>query len=265
MRKVNENGLQERVALADNGDELSQMAGLFNGLMDRVEGSFQQQKRFVEDASHELKTPISIMEGHLSLLDRWGKKDPLVLDESLHIALQQVKRLNGIVKELLDLTRAEAGVLHTIVEAIDIENVIRQTVDSFAFLHPDFVFETDITGWNGVFVRIERQHLEQILLILLDNAVNYSLNRKRISLQGFYHDGQAILRIRDRGMGISETHLPYLFNRFYRVDRARTRERGGTGLGLSIAKRLAENYKGAIAVASKVDEGTTVTVTLPVY
>ncbi|MCZ8513767.1 HAMP domain-containing histidine kinase [Paenibacillus filicis] len=264
MRRAEANGLQERVALTDSGDELSWLAKLFNGLMDRVEASFRQQKQFVEDASHELKTPISIIEGHLSLLDRWGKRDPAVLDESLYTSLQQVSRLKGIMRELLDLSRAEAGPPEH-VERIELAEALTPAVAGFAAVHPDFRFETELTGLSGVTAVILQQHLEQIVLILLDNAVKYSAHRKEIRLTGAYEEGRAIVRIEDRGIGIAEKDLPYLFDRFYRADKARSRESGGTGLGLSIAKRLAENYGGTVTIASRVGEGTAATVTLPAH
>lgn len=263
MRNAKENGWQERVEVTDNGDELSQLAALFNGLMDRVETSFRQQKRFVEDASHELKTPIAIMEGHLSLLDRWGKSDPFILDESLQTSLQQLARLKGIMMELLDLTRAEAGVPLAAVEPLDIEDVVRQTFESFAVLHPDFICESDGLSLGSAQAVIKRQHLEQVVLILLDNAVNYSPERKHIAVTGYVQDGHAYVRISDHGMGISEQDMPYLFDRFYRADKARSREHGGTGLGLSIAKRIVQNYGGSIDIDSQINQGTTVTVKLP--
>ncbi|KIL40712.1 hypothetical protein SD70_11535 [Gordoniibacillus kamchatkensis] len=263
MRRAKENGLQERVGHVSDGDELSQLASLYNGLMDQVEGSFRQQRQFVEDASHELKTPIAIMEGHLSMLQRWGKSDPSILEESLQTSLGQLARLKGIMQELLDLTRAETVKPLCDVQPLRIYDAVFNTVESLKALYPDFSFEADLTGLIGAEVRIEQRHLEQILLIVLDNAVKYSAERKRIAVTGGTLAGKAEIAIQDQGIGIEAEHIPHLFDRFYRVDKARTRERGGTGLGLSIAKRLVENYAGTIRIASKPGDGTTVRITLP--
>ncbi|UUZ97146.1 HAMP domain-containing histidine kinase [Paenibacillus sp. P25] len=214
-----------------------------------------QSEQFVEDASHELKTPIAIMEGHLSMLERWGKSDPAVLDESLRTSLEQILRLKGIMQELLDLTRAESvGPLQE-VQPLSVHDVIPKTVEGFAAVHPDFSFRQEVSGLTGVKVRIEKRHLEQLLLILLDNAVNYSAERKRIGVIGEVQDGNVQIGIQDQGIGIGEEHIPRLFDRFYRADKARSREQGGTGLGLSIAKRLAENYAGTIWIMSKPGKG----------
>ena len=128
IRSVKEKGLSERVTDIQNGDELSSLAKLFNELMNQLEFSFLQQKQFVEDASHELRTPITIVEGHLSLLNRWGKSDPAVLDESLEASLQEVRRLKKLVQELLTLTKVEANLLSDSNTLLQLEPVIHETI-----------------------------------------------------------------------------------------------------------------------------------------
>jgi two-component system sensor histidine kinase ArlS len=258
MTNVKHKGLHERVRLTSNSDEISDLANLFNGLMDQLEASFRQQKQFVEDASHELRTPISIMEGHLNLLVRWGKQDPEILDESLAASVQEVERLKRIVQELLQLTRTEAPISLSEMETLNLYEVVKGTINSFSAVHPDFHFQVEWDDSRPLFVHMIPFHLEQILQIVFDNAVKYSFDRPYIHLSAEVEENRLWIHIRDHGIGIPSLDLPYVFDRFYRVDKSRSREQGGTGLGLAIAKRLVEYYGGKIIIASKENQGTTV-------
>ncbi|MGV2720006.1 UNVERIFIED_CONTAM: ATP-binding protein, partial [Klebsiella pneumoniae] len=231
-----------------------------------LERSFQQQRQFVEDASHELRTPIAIVEGHLGMLRRWGKHDPAVLEESLQISVEELSRLKALVEELLVLTRAENLQMDEAAAVCEPEQVISQTVKKVNVLHPAFIIERDLQALSGVKLAISAEHLEQILLILLDNAVKYSRERKRIAVRAAIQGERARLEIIDAGIGIPAKDLPYVTDRLYRVDKARNRKSGamdGNGLGLSIAKRLVERYNGALTIESVEQEGTTVNVLLP--
>ncbi|TMV50109.1 HAMP domain-containing histidine kinase [Paenibacillus mesophilus] len=264
IRKIKQKGLHERVLVNNNHDEISTLMKMFNEMMDQVERSFQQQRQFVEDASHELRTPIAIIEGHLSLLQRWGKKDPAILEESLDISIQELARLKGLVQELLALTRAEEQTTGEGVRKAKPDQVVLHVMKHIAAVYPSFQLETELVPLTGTMIEISEGHLEQIMLIVLDNAMKYSMENKRIRIKGSVLDRHASIEITDSGIGIPETDLPYVMDRFYRVDKARSREQGGNGLGLSIAKRLVERYNGAISIRSKENEGTTVTVSFPV-
>jgi len=262
MIQIQQKGLQERVNVPDQHDELSNLARMFNRLMDELELSFQQQKQFVEDASHELRTPIAIIEGHISLLNRWGKHDPDILNESLDVSAQELKRLKAIVNELLLLSQSESG--HIAIEAsVDIRHTMQHALTNVVQLHPEVKFEMDLEPLACIEVEILPQHLEQILRILLDNAVKYSLLTKEIRITGIRHGNDVCIQVTDKGMGIPAEDLPFVFDRFYRVDKARSRELGGTGLGLAIAERLVKRYNGKIFIDSRENKGTTVTVLLP--
>lgn len=263
IRKIKQKGLHERVRVNHNQDEIATLMKMFNEMMDQVERSFQQQRQFVEDASHELRTPIAIMEGHLSLLRRWGKNDPAILEESLHVSIQELARLKGLVQELLALTRAEESIPTEGVQAANPDVVIRHVMKHIEVVYDSFRFETELEPLAGVSIAISVQHLEQLLFIILDNAVKYSTDRKRVIIRGTVSGGMACIEISDCGIGIPESDLPYVMDRFYRVDKARSREQGGHGLGLSIAKRLVERYNGTISIRSKENEGTSVSVTFP--
>jgi len=263
IRSIKSKGLQERMVPATNGDEIATLIHLFNEMMDQVEESFRQQSRFVEDASHELRTPIAIIEGHLNLLRRWGKEEPAVLEESLAASLHEFARLRGLVLELLALSRAEKSELDfaDIVEEAEAE--VRAIVSRAALVYPDCRLETELEALRGIGLPIAAAHLEQVLLIVIDNAVKYSLDRKVVRISAEREGERMCLRVTDRGMGIPSADLPYVTNRFYRVDKARSRDQGGNGLGLAIAKRLIERYDGELALASVENEGTTVSIRLP--
>ncbi|WP_315792552.1 HAMP domain-containing histidine kinase [Paenibacillus sp. BIC5C1] len=263
MDSIAQKGLHERVRVTGHHDELADLAFTFNRLMDQLEWSFEQQKQFVEDASHELRTPLTVIEGHISLLNRWGKHDPKILEESLQLSVQELQRLKALVKELLDLSRAESEPISKEDFSTEIHQLILYTINQFSVLHPMFVFEQNINQAKGLNVRIPPQHLEQILMILLDNAVKYSNDSTWIKVAVQRYEGAVGIEITDKGIGIPEEDLPHVFNRFYRVDKARSRAEGGSGLGLAIAERLVKRYDGRIQILSKEHEGTTVQIFFP--
>ncbi|MBO9606218.1 MAG: HAMP domain-containing protein [Paenibacillaceae bacterium] len=262
IRDVNSKGIQERMIPAHNGDELSTLMILFNDMMDKVEESFWQQGRFVEDASHELRTPIAIIEGHLSLLHRWGKDDAEVLNSSLHASLQEFGRLKQLVTELLTLTRAEkeAGDPDALLTRPD--EAVRAMTERFMSLHPGFAVTFDLDELAGAELLVSAPHLEQLLHIILDNAVKYSSREKTIVVRAGQLERKAFIVVEDRGIGIPAGDLPYVTERFYRVDKARSRDLGGNGLGLAIAKRLVERYEGKLTIQSREHRGTAVTIYL---
>jgi two-component system sensor histidine kinase ArlS len=262
MGKIKYSGLAERVEFIDNKDELSKLSQVFNEMMDRLEESFHQQNQFVEDASHELRTPIAIIEGHLKLLVRWGKEDPTILNESLNASLEELARLKNLTQDLLASSQAEP--IHSENEQAEPVSVLYKVVDDFSVIHPDFIFEVESRSLSGVQLAISANHLKQILMIVIDNAIKYSGKQKAIRITGETLMEKTVqLQITDRGMGISEEHITHVFDRFYRVDKARSRKVGGSGLGLAIAKRLVENYQGSIQLTSVEHEGTVVTIILP--
>lgn len=260
MKNVERKGLQERMNVPDKEDEITTLMKIFNSMMDQVELSFTRQSQFVEDASHELRTPIAIMDGHLSLLLRWGKDDPEALEESLNISYYELTRLKTLVHELLTLTRIEKEEGESVDVTLRADLVILHIISQWEQLYPKFTFETAFFNFKGYEVFISERHLEQLITILLDNAVKYSTEGSPIRISGSIHKDEAVFTVKDYGIGIPEKDLPYVMDRFYRVEKARSRKQGGTGLGLSIAKRLVDRYNGSMTIQSKEGIGTTVTI-----
>ncbi len=253
-----------RMPVPKSHDEIYDLAKAFNDMIERMERFITQQQQFVEDVSHELRTPVAVIEGHLNLLNRWGKDDPEVLEESLSASLQEITRMKSLVQEMLDLSRAEQSEFHYKNETCLAKETIQTTVNNFQMLYPEFVFNLDDDDLdNSVEIKMYRNHFEQILIILLDNAVKYSRDRKEVIISASKSYQNIDLMIQDFGEGISEEEIEKVFNRFYRVDKARARHTGGNGLGLSIAQQLIENYNGTINVKSHVGLGTAFYLSIP--
>lgn len=245
-------------------NEFSKLARTYNDMVDLMQKNISSQREFVEDVSHELRTPVAIVEGHLKMLDRWGKKDPQILEESIDASLSETKRMKTLVQEMLDLSRAQEIDVYYKNETTNIIELLRQLVTNFRMLYPDFEFIVDSDVEEDVFVNMYRNHLEQVFVNLFDNAVKYSTDRKEVHLSISVTANQVDVAIQDYGSGIAEEDLDKIFNRFYRVDKARSREKGGTGLGLPIVKELLESYGGQVNVSSQLDQGSIFRVHLPI-
>lgn len=253
-----------RTPETNRNDELGELSHLLNEMLDRTQRYIDQQSQFVGDVSHELRTPVAIIQGHMEMLERWGKDDPKVLDDSIKAALAETKRMNNLVQEMLDLSRAEQVEIKFRNATTKVEDLVKQVYNNFQMIHPDFKFSLDNDLREDVEVNIYRDHLEQILIILCDNAVKYSQKRKEVHISLSRNYNSVEIAVQDFGEGIAPEEVNKVFDRFYRVDKARSRKKGGNGLGLSIAKRLVEGYHGTITVESQLGSGSIFRVTLPI-
>ena len=265
IASINEENIEtKRLIVPKKNDEFAIVSQQFNELLDKISFYIAQQKHFVEDVSHELRTPVAIVEGHLKLLNRWGKDDPEVLEESLTASLSEIQRMKTLVQEMLDLSRAPQVREQYKDATTEVVATLEQIVMNFKVLYPDFTFIADIDTKKEIISPIYRNHFEQVIIILLDNAVKYSTNRKEIIVSLSPTTEAVEIGIQDFGMGLSEEDKKKVFSRFYRVDKARSRERGGNGLGLSIAKELIKGYNGKISVTSRLNQGSQFKVKLPI-
>lgn len=262
MKKIKGSGFKERMPEYPQKDEIADLTIIFNEMMDVIEQSFLQQKQFIEDASHELRTPVSVLEGHLSMLNRWGKNNQDILEESLQASTEEVARLKKLIISLLDLSRLEQNRIESDLTPERVKWLLEHTIRDFMMLHQNFTFQITLDSLH--LYKVSEQHLQQIATILLDNAVKYSFHEKNIFLHTFETDHHFVLEISDQGIGIPKEDIDKVFDRFYRVDKARSRDQGGTGLGLAIAKKIVELYKGTIEIKSKVGQGTKVIVRFPI-
>lgn len=261
LKRVEAEGFSERLKLKTNIEETDYMVESFNHMMDSLEESYNQQKQFVEDASHELRTPLQIIQGHLKLISRWGKHKPEVLDESLNISIDELMRINRLVEELLLLTKND-GKTNDNREEVNINNEVESRVNSMKKVHPDYTFSLDLED-SPIKFMINSYHFEQMIIIFLDNAIKYDTENRHITVATEKKDAHFDISIIDHGIGIPESEIESIFNRFYRVDKSRSREQGGNGLGLSIARKLIEIYKGNVWLESEEGKFTKVTIRFP--
>ncbi|KRM81826.1 sensor histidine kinase [Ligilactobacillus ruminis DSM 20403 = NBRC 102161] len=199
----------------------------------------------------------------MEMLNRWGKDDPKVLDNSIKASLQEINRMKSLVQEMLDLSRAEQVEIQFANEVTDVKEVGMQVYSNFKMIHPEFTFVMDCDLKEATKVQIYRNHLEQILIILMDNAVKYSTNRPEVHMSLAKTSRYAQIVVQDFGEGISQENASKIFDRFYRVDKARSRDKGGNGLGLAIAHRLIEGYHGKMTVESVLGQGSVFRISLP--
>ncbi|WP_339176491.1 HAMP domain-containing histidine kinase [Solibacillus sp. FSL R5-0691] len=235
-------------------DEIGDLLHMYRTLMNELEISFTKQQQFVADASHELRTPIQVIEGHLSLIKRWGKDEPEVMEEALNTSLTEIARMRKMIEELLQLARREQADEKA---SADIEQVYEQVRDELLQLHPSTEFRLTVNGDKAA-ASITEHALAQIFRNILSNSIRYNSNVPNLHVTIDYNElqSQILVKIEDNGIGISEQHLPHIFDRFYRVDASRTNKIAGTGLGLSITKMLADKYEVEIDVESKIQKGT---------
>ncbi|WP_164671032.1 HAMP domain-containing sensor histidine kinase [Virgibacillus doumboii] len=237
-------------------DELYEMEETFNKMIEYLKDNFEKQETFVSDASHELKTPISIVKSYAQLLNRRGRDNPEILDESIQAIDSEADRMQNLVEQMLLLAKNQEKDEH---EQLDIVHLARETVEQFKGAYDRLInFESTI---DELYVNGSRGQLQQVIYILIDNALKYSDQEVKLSILRRGSDVQ--LKVRDYGQGIPQDEQAKIFERFYRMDKSRSRESGGTGLGLAIAMAIAEAHHGSLSVNSEPGEGSTFKLVLP--
>ncbi|MCA9937939.1 MAG: HAMP domain-containing protein [Anaerolineales bacterium] len=246
--------------LPDTGreDEIGHMTMALNMTLDRLEKLFRSQQRFLADVSHELRTPLTALQGNVDLMRRMGEAD----EESLAAMQEELARMTRLVGDLLFLARADAGGLPIQRQPVDFDTVFLDVYRQAQHLTDSVRIE--LVEVDQVRLLGDGDRLRQLLLNLVDNAIKYTPAGGKVSLALCKEDGMARVEVTDTGVGIPPEHLPLIFDRFYRVDEARTRIQGGSGLGLSISHWIAQAHGGRITVTSEVGKGTTFVLWLPV-
>lgn len=260
-RTLSAANLSNRINVAGMKYELQDLAVVINSMLDRIEQSYNSQKQFVSDASHELRTPIAVIQGYADMLRRWGKEDPEVLEEGIGAISQETVAMKELVENLLFLARHDKKTLLMEISAFDPAELIREVCQEAGMVAGDHRFTVDPCEHGTL--RADRGMIKQVLRILVDNAVKYSPAESAVTLGTRAAGTDWVLTVADHGRGISEEDLPKIFERFYRADAARNSETGGHGLGLSIARIIVVAHGGKIRVRSKVGEGTTFEVMIP--
>ena len=257
------NGENLNLRIGDQGAqfELCELIDTINQMMDRIQASYDKQKRFVSDVSHELRTPIAVISGYGSMLNRWGKKDPEVLDESIDAIINEAKNMNDLVEKLLFLARHDNDNITYEITSVNVSELCAEVIKETTLVHADFKVMLHIQ--KDVVAQIDEMRIKQLFRILIDNAIKYSSDRKEIDLTLTKNTSEFIFKVKDYGVGISKENLPNIFDRFFRTDSSRTKTTGGYGLGLAIAKIIVLGHQGKIHVKSKIKEGTEISVHIP--
>jgi two-component system, OmpR family, sensor kinase len=241
-------------------DELAQLAATFNEMLASIEAAYGAQQRFVSDASHELRAPLTAIQGNLELIRRHPEMTPAERDEALAEAEREAGRLTRLVADLLALARADAGVTLQR-RLVDLDMIVLDTFRTARSLARGQ--ELALDPFEPVQVLGDEDRLKQLVLILLDNALKYTPAGGQVTLGLRLRDQQVEITVRDTGVGIAAEELPHVFERFYRADPARSRDPGGTGLGLPIARWIARQHGGDVSLSSVPRQGTMVVVQLP--
>jgi heavy metal sensor kinase len=261
--RITSRNLNERIPVAATGDELQKLSVSVNQMMARLEEAFHHISRFSADAAHEIRTPLAIIRGELEAALQLPHSQPAIR-ERIQSALEEVDRLTRIVEQLLEMSRLEAGEVLADRSRFDFAEMTRTTVDQMRLLAEEKEVEIRFEGQEPIEIEGDRIRLKQVVVNLLDNAIKYSASHAAVSVKTLRLDGKAILEVTDTGIGIPDGALPYIFDRFYRVDKARSRQLGGTGLGLAIVKSICAAYGGAVTVQSAEGKGATFRVELPI-
>ncbi|MBP2651480.1 MAG: arlS 1 [Firmicutes bacterium] len=261
-KEIEVNNLGKRIAETTNKDELQELARTFNHMLNRIQSGFEQQRRFVGDASHELRTPITVISGYVDMLDRWGKHDPAVLDEGISAIKSEAANMYALIEKLLFLARTDQNRQLTTKAPLDMQSFIDGIVQETQLIAP--YHQIQLCQNDQVTIYADASAIKQMLRIFIDNSIKYTPLGGTISVTSRKVDNHLEIAVSDTGIGIPEAEQNKIFDRFYRVDRSRSKETGGAGLGLSIAKWIAANHSSTIQLSSQPGDGTTVTVKIPI-
>lgn len=262
-RSMSDKNLARRVAVPESGDELQRLAETLNEMIERLQGSFDRISRFTADTSHELRTPLSLMRATAEVALR-DEDHPEEWRQALAQILAEVERTSHLVENLLLLARADSGQAELQRIPVNLAQVVSEAcLQSQPLAQANNLSLLTSIADGPVWVTGDGQTLRRLLLILIDNAVKFTPASGEITVSLGSGRSDAGVSVHDTGCGIPEPELPFIFDRFYRVDKARQRDTGGTGLGLAIAQWIVEAHGGTIMATSKLGEGSTFQVTFP--
>ena len=253
--------LNQRLTVANPDDELGRLALTINAMIGRLENSFTEIRRFTADASHELRTPLTVLRTEVEVA---LGKSLTVADhhQRLGSILEELVRMSRLTDQLLTLSRRDAGVDHFDVASVDLHLLVAGVVEAMRPIADAKGVSLRIEGSSPLPAAGDEGRLRQVVINLLDNSLKYTPAGGSVTVRTERRGGSSVVVVADTGVGIPPEHLPRVFDRFYRVDKARSRSEGGTGLGLSIAQSIVAAHGGTIELTSTLGEGTLCTVTL---
>ncbi|MBP2034108.1 signal transduction histidine kinase [Clostridium algifaecis] len=257
------NNLKERIDVKGPDDELKRLASTFNNMIDRLQESFDRQSQFVSDASHELRTPVSVIQGYANLLDRWGKDDRDALEKSIYGIKLEANNMADLIEKLLFLARGDKGTQLVEKKEFYLNELIDEVVKESKLIGQKHIISSDKN--DVVKVLADYKMLKQMLRVFIDNSIKFTPEHGKIDISSEVKDETVRITVSDTGIGIPRDEIKNIFNRFYIVDKSRSKEKGGTGLGLSIAKWIVDMHNGTIDVESEEGKGSKIIVTLNIH
>lgn len=262
-RMITARNLDQKIEVTNPIDEVGRLAETFNDMIARLNSSFRQTNQFSSDVSHELRTPLTIMRGEMEVVLRSPRK----VEEYQSViasSLEEVERMSSMVEELLLLSKAEDGEMKLNISHISIYRLLETIFDNAIALAKGKGVQVAMHSRKDIYIEGDELRLRQLFLNLVDNAIKYTPPTGTVDILLTEIGEYAHVSIKDTGVGISKEDQEKIFERFYRVDKSRSREVGGTGLGLSICKRIVEAHNGHLTVESETGKGSTFSVDLPV-
>lgn len=251
----------ERLNIEGTKNELKDLATVINAMLDRIETSYESQKQFVSDASHELRTPIAVIQGYANLLNRWGTTNEEVLLESIEAIQNEARSMQDLVEKLLFLSRHDKKTLKLKKKRFNMKPLIEDMIKETKLVAGKRMILSPIL--EDVVVYGDKQALKQAFRIFIDNAVKYSKDGDEITILCQKVNGDCVITVRDTGIGMTRNDIDHIFDRFYRSDHVRNQNISGHGLGLSLAKLIILAHTGKIKVRSQFKKGTSFIITLP--
>lgn len=261
LERVDERTMAQRVAVTGGGKEISALGEAINAMLARIDRRYQAQVRFTSDASHELRTPISVIQGYANLLNRWGKDDPQIRQEAIDAICQEAQAMADLVEQLLFLVRGDNETQKVTFGDIDLTALVTAVAKETDLVDDTHLVEAQIQ--DGVRCVADAAMIKECLRVLCDNALKYTPEGGSVTIGLKVQEGWAHISVTDTGVGISEEDLPHVFDRFYRAEESRSRSTGGTGLGLAIAAWIAARHAGRIDVTSRPGLGSRFTLVFP--
>jgi heavy metal sensor kinase len=262
-RAITASDLSRRLEVPDARDELRRLSETLNLMLDRIESSFQQVRRFTADASHELRAPVTLIHAAAEFSLR-RERSSEELSESMRRILREAERTARLIDDLLVLARSDADPTAVPLQPMDLAHILGEVAEQAAALGATRgIAVTSSQAPAPLPVNGDEGSLRRLLLILLDNAIKYTPPGGRVTLDARSEAREVVVSVADTGAGIAEEDLPRVFERFWRADKARSRESGGAGLGLSIAKEIADRHGARLTVSSRLGQGSTFTLVLP--
>ena len=260
VKDISAKNLNIRLNVSGAKDELKELALTFNEMMNRIEDNYNRQKQFVSDASHELRTPIAVIQGYANMLDRWGKDDREVLQESIDAIKNESENMKELIDKLLFLARHDKDTFVLQKEDISLTEILHEIAKETQIIDSSHKISFHIEGEARLYA--DKNCIKQAIRIFIDNALKFTPPGGEITVTLSSDGDYQAISIKDTGIGMTKEELEHIFDRFYQSEQSRTKVKGGHGLGLAIAKIIILGHQGKIRVRSKVNGGSEFTILL---